>query len=194
VYDKTGDNTDQQLVARVLNGDTRAFETIIKNTEGLVAQIVFKMVGHSEDRRDLAQEVYMKAFRNLSSFRFQSKLSTWIGQISYNACLSHLKKKKLVFVETLLEGPAETRGTSWTARETEDRILQRELSTIIQRGIERLPSIYRLLITLYHQEEQTYEEIGQITGLPEGTVKSYLFRARKSLKENLLAIHKKEEL
>ena len=88
--------TDKHLVDRVLRGDTRAFGTIIKNTEGLVAQIVFKMIPVVEDRKDLAQDIYLKIFHNLAGFKFQSKLSTWIAQITYNACLSWIEKKKLV--------------------------------------------------------------------------------------------------
>ena len=86
----------QYLVKRVLHGDTNAFSTI-KNTEGLVTQIVYKMIPNSEDRKDIAQEVYLKTFQNLKSFRFQSKISTWIAQITYNTCLNFLDKKNLYF-------------------------------------------------------------------------------------------------
>ena len=81
-----------------MHGDTRSFEIIIRRTEGLVAQIVFKMIDHAEDRRDMAQDIFLKVFKNLSGFRFQAKLSTWIGQISYNTCLNYHEKKKLIFV------------------------------------------------------------------------------------------------
>ena len=93
----TGNNpADKHLVDRVLRGDTRAFGIIIKNTENLVAQIVFKLIPVVEDRKDLAQDIYLKAFHNLAGFKFQSKLSTWIAQIAYNSCLSWIEKKKLV--------------------------------------------------------------------------------------------------
>ena len=88
--------TDKELVEKVLSGDTNAFAAIIKNTEVLVAQIVFKMVENKEDRKDLAQDIYLKAYKNLPGFRFGSKLSTWIAQIAYNTCLDHVRKKKLV--------------------------------------------------------------------------------------------------
>ena len=93
--------TDQELVRKSLQGDRHAFEAIVKNTEGLVAQMVFKMIPNSEDRKDLAQEVYLRVFRNLEGFRFQSKLSTWIGQITYNCCLNWLEKKKLLLPDPL---------------------------------------------------------------------------------------------
>jgi RNA polymerase sigma factor (sigma-70 family) len=194
---------DKNLVASILDGNTRAFGDIIRNTEKLVAQIVFKMVSHAEDRRDLAQEIYLKAFKSLPHFRFESKLSTWIARIAYNTCLSHLEKKKLVLAGVEAdperhggedpEGPA-SKAAGAMGTETEKRLFQKELSGILREEINELPPVYRTLITLFHQEEMSYEEIYVITGLPEGTVKSYLFRARKTLKVNLLAKYKKEAL
>lgn len=197
----TDNSTDQYLVDKVLRGDSKAFEIIIKNTKGLVAQIVFKMIYNPEDRKDLAQDVFLKAFKDLSGFRFQSKLSTWIGQITYNACLNYLEKKKLVLIdddendthEESLETINKTINRD-LMNVTESLIFKKELSEILKCEIEMLSPIYKTLITLYHNEELTYEEIAQITELPEGTVKNYLFRARKVLKERLLLKHRKEEL
>lgn len=91
---KTGLNTtDRQLVERVLSGKTRAFGIIVQNTEKLVAKIIFEMIPADGDRKDIAQDIYLKAYQKLPSFKFQSKLSTWIGQITYNTCLDFLRKK-----------------------------------------------------------------------------------------------------
>jgi len=184
----------------VLHGDRNAFSLIIKNTETLVAQIVFKMINIAEDRKDIAQDIYMKAFKNLSGFKFQSKLSTWIAQISYNTCLNYLEKKKLVLVdnfyadENMNEDLLDFMNSYSSTNITENIIHKKQLSKILVSEIEMLSPIYRTLITLYHNEELSYEEIATITELPEGTVKSYLFRARKKLKENLLSKYEKEEL
>jgi RNA polymerase sigma factor (sigma-70 family) len=208
VSNKTGNNlSDTHLVERVLAGDTHAFGAIIKNTEGLVAQIVYKMIGNAEDRKDIAQDVYMKAFKHLSGFQFKSKLSTWIGQIAYNSCLSYLEKKKLVLPGSMMEenGPGNEsmdciNGKPFYAAgyksdtDIEAIISGQERRAILTVAIEALTPIYKTLITLYHREEMSYEEIGLITGMPEGTVKSYLFRARKALKDCLLLTYKKEEL
>jgi RNA polymerase sigma factor (sigma-70 family) len=183
--------SDKHLVDKVLSGDTPAFGLIVKNTENLVAQIVFKMISHPDDRKDIAQDIYLKAFRNLPGFKFQSKLSTWIAQISYNTCLDHLRKKKLSFPGSIDE---ENERNDPSNDDTTILIRQRELSEILKGGIEGLPPVYKTLITLYHNEELSYEEIVQITGLPEGTVKSYLFRARKALKNSLLLSYKKEDI
>jgi RNA polymerase sigma-70 factor (ECF subfamily) len=181
------------LVERILAGNTQAFETIIKNTKGLVAQITFKMIENSEDRRDIAQEVYMKVFNQLANFRFQAKLSTWIAQITYNTCLNHLERSRIVFLHIDQEETHEevldnlnSIANPELLNETEYRVLKSEISRILAEVVEELQPLYKTLVTLYHTEGLSYEEIAQITELPEGTVKNYLFRARKSLKEKLL--------
>jgi RNA polymerase sigma factor (sigma-70 family) len=190
--------TDQELIQKIVGGDTRAFTQIIKKTERLVAQIVFKMIKESEERKDIAQDVYLKVFKSLSSFKFQSKLSTWIAKITYNTCLKYLEKHKQQFIpygdpETEDETAASA-GILQSDKDVESSIFQDELSAILKVEIEMLTPLYRTLISLYHNEELSYSEIAQITELPEGTVKNYLFRARKTLKENLLQKFKKESL
>lgn len=183
-----------------MRGDTRAFGNIIKSTENLVAQIVFKLIPVPEDRKDIAQDIYLKVFHNLPGFKFQSKLSTWVARIAYNSCLSWIEKKKPVLPGNLYDddiykasNDSGYNGSS-THNESESRLFQKDLSGILSKEMDGLPAVYRTLITLYHHESMSYEELSQITGLPSGTVKSYLFRARKMLKENLLAKYKKEAL
>jgi len=196
---------DKHLVHKVLAGDTRAFGTIVNNTEKLVAQIVFKMIPVEEDRKDLAQDIYLKAYKRLATFRFQAKLSTWIAQIAYNTCLDYLEKKKLALINA-----NDREGTRTDANDqeeildilnaranrvvTQDGMVRKDLSAILNEEMDKLSPVFKTIVTLYHNEEMSYEEIGQIMDLPEGTVKSYLFRARKKLKENLLLTYKKEDL
>lgn len=201
----TGQNTtDRHLVERVLGGDTNAFGIIVKNTENLVAKIVFDTVANDGDRKDIAQDIYLKAYQKLPSFKFQSKLSTWIAQISYNTCIDYLRKKKLLLPENTFEDSDPGYDSDMldlinNAKGNFDRsadtfVIKKNVSDIVKTGIEKLPQVYKTLVTLYHNEELSYEEIGTITGLPEGTVKSYLFRARKELKNHLLLQYKKEDL
>lgn len=192
-------SSDHILVGKVLGGDTKAFSIIILQTERLVTQIVFKMIANTEDRRDIAQDVYLKAFQKLSGFRFQSKLSTWIGQIAYNTCLNHLEKRRLLlsdkqFTENDADKGLENGDQNISHIETDTPLIKKELSMILQTELENLSPIYRTLLTLYHTEEMSYSEIAQITELPDGTVKNYLFRARRALKEALLKKFKKEDL
>jgi RNA polymerase sigma factor (sigma-70 family) len=204
IYDvnhKTGNNPeDKQLIDRVLRDDTRAFGIVIKNTEKLVAQIVFKLIPIPEDRKDLAQDIYLKVYHRLAGFKFQSKLSTWIAQIAYNTCLSWIEKKKPLYPGDFYEENFQEKSSlaeynrTGLSNDAEIQLSQKELGLILRKEIENLPAMYQMLITLFHQESMTYEELSQVTGLPSGTVKSYLFRARKTLKENLLTKYKKEAL
>jgi RNA polymerase sigma factor (sigma-70 family) len=193
---------DKHLVHKTLGGDARAFGIIVKNTEKLVAQIVFKMIPIAEDRKDLAQDIYLKAYKRLSGFRFQAKLSTWIAQIAYNTCYDYLDKKKFTLINTN-ESTSDTNdqeeildilNTRANRVATQDGMIKKDLSAILNEQMDKLSPVFKTIITLYHNEELSYEEIGQIMNLPEGTVKSYLFRARKKLKDNLLLTYKKEDL
>lgn len=189
------------LVKKVLSGDTDSFKAIVNNTEALVTQIIFKMIQNSEDRRDIAQDIYLKAFQKLGSFKFQSKLSTWIAQIAYNSCLNYLEKKKLVLPDNNNEHHepgdevlATLSNSIDLYNETEELMRKKQLSAILKNEIDKLSPVYKTLITLYHNEELSYTTIAEITALPEGTVKNYLFRARKTLRDNLLLTYKKEAL
>lgn len=192
--------SDRHLIEKVLGGDQYAFGEIIKNTEALVSQIVYRMIPDREDRKDIAQDVYLKAYHRLSGFRYESKLSTWIARIAYNACLDHLEKKRITMPASAIlfypdaDPDKEHPGIAGDHPQADVLLFQKERAAIVKAAIEQLSPLYQTLLTLYHQEEASYAEIGMITGLPEGTVKSYLFRARKALKDRLLVYHKREEL
>ena len=194
---------DKILINKVLSGDTNAFGTIIKNSERLVAQIVFKMIANADERKDIAQDVYLKVYKNLPVFRYQSKLTTWIAQVTYRTCLHFLEKRKIKVIPNIYPSDDSrqdntemlaAKNIDLFTNETEKLLFAEERSKILELEIESLSPIYKTLISLYHNEEMSYAEIAEITQLPEGTVKSYLFRARKTLKENLLRKYKREEL
>ena len=181
---------DRQLMDKIVRGDGRAFQVLIRNTQRLVSQIVCRMISDPRDREDIVQDVYMKAFHKIRYFRFQCKLSTWLGQITYNTCLKYLAKKKLVY----LKDDKATEILQAADDQVEPILAKKELVAVLQKAIDALPPVYQTLVVLFHTEELSYEEIGVITGLPNGTIKSYLFRARKMLKEILLANYKREDL
>lgn len=191
---------DRTLIKNVIEGNSIAFKTIIANSQGLVIQIIYKMIRNPEDRKDVAQDVYLKVYDKLTSFKFNSKLSTWIGTITYNTCINFLTKKKIPILNIFdKEGNEsweiiENKTTPNTNNQIDYYIFNKESSQILTLEIEKLPPLYKTIITLYHNEELSYKEIGEITGLPEGTLKNYLYRARKQLRENILLNYKKEDL
>jgi len=203
------ENFDEQTIVRqILSGDTETFRQIIQQYQKLVSHIVFRMVSHGTDREELCQEIFIKVYRHLASFKFQSKLSTWIGRIAYNTCINFQKKKKaLLFDDIFFEQAAnENSSDSESALtyysegfaekpQTQDAEMHAsELQSIIENEIIKLPSQYRALVTLFHVDELSLKEISEIMGMPEGTVKNYLFRARKILKKRLLKKYQPEEL
>jgi RNA polymerase sigma factor (sigma-70 family) len=196
--------TDKELVAKTLDGDSKAFGLIIKYTEGLVSQIVFRLVDHPEDRKDIAQEIYLKTFKKLSGFRFESKLSTWIARIAYHTCVNHLERKKPIlfshFHESVDENDEHAENLFFSGNveslygDTVSVIHKKELQAILWSEIARLEPVQKTLITLFHQEELSYDEISVITQMPIGTIKNYLFRARRALRERLMTKYKTGDL
>ncbi|UOE41401.1 sigma-70 family RNA polymerase sigma factor [Chryseobacterium suipulveris] len=91
--------SDKTIVTNILNGNIQGFAIVVKNTEKLVTHIVRKMTSNEDDQKDLVQDVYLKAYQNLSSFQFKSKLSTWIANIAYNTTINYLQKKKISIIE-----------------------------------------------------------------------------------------------
>lgn len=173
--------SDKLLVEKILSGNTQDFAMVVKNTERLVAQIVRKMVANQEDQKDLVQDIYLKAYQRLPSFKFQSKLSTWIATIAYNTTINYLEKKKIPLCD--IDSVQESKFV--LQESVEKGIFKKETAQILNNEINKLPPLYKTLISLYHIEELPNREIAEITSLPEGTIKSYLYRARKILKENI---------
>jgi RNA polymerase sigma-70 factor (ECF subfamily) len=175
------------LIAGVRQRDEEACREFVNAYRRLVALIVGRMVARPQDVEDLCQEVFLKIFRSIRTFRGQSKLSTWVGRIAYNACLNHLKRKREIPVESAeyLEKVAHRERASPS---TPMEILEkRDLIERIQQEMDSLDHRARTILTLYHNAGMTYEEICQVMQLPMGTVKNYLHRARRKLKEKLFS-------
>ncbi len=184
----------REIIKRVLSGDAEAFRELVESCQRLVAHIVYRMIPNETEREDICQEVFLKAYRNLGGFKHNCKFSTWIGQIAYNTSLNYLDKKKLVLFDDItpeeMTFDSQPADSPWPSELSEAN----ELSECLKREIAGLPGHYATIVALYHLEEMTYDEIGKIMKLPDGTVKSYLFRARKMLKDRLLEKYTKEEL
>ncbi len=183
---------DQSLVKSVLGGNQQAFEFLIRKYEKLVFHMIHKLTSEQVLVEELAQDVFMKVYEKLPGFRFDSKLSTWIGTIAYRHTINVLKKTNKMTYQALEEA---NEDQFFKEKTTPADILESSsIAEFVQKHIDKLPAHYRNILYLYHIEEMTYPEIVEITGMPEGTVKNYLFRARKLLKEELYKYVKKEEL
>jgi len=184
----------RQLVDRILNGDPNAFKQLVKDNERLVGQVVFRMIPNDSDKEDVCQDIFVKVYQNLAAFRFDCKLSTWIARIAFTTCLNYLEKKKLPLYEDTNTDNHGVDDCPSATGDPENWTGSRQASVRVCEEIDRLPVIYGTILSLFHLHDMSYAEIGQVLRLPDGTVKSYLFRARKLLKERLQVRYSLEEL
>jgi len=193
------------LIKKILAGNLHEFRILVRKYKKLVYHIVVRFVSNRADQEELGQEIFIKIYENLSSFQFKSKLSTWIGKIAYHACLNYLRKKKPIFYENgkinkKHEYDVKNSGLMGIDEMPSPTVLpddiaqHDQISSFLQKEINRLPVQYRQVISLYHLNDINLKEIAEIMDLPIGTVKSYIFRARRLLKDRLLAKYSKEEL
>lgn len=176
---------EKEVIPRILNGDLQAFELLVKQYQQLVFYIVDRLIRNTADKEDISQEVFIKVYGSLGSFEFKSKLSTWIARIAYRTALNYVRDHQH---NNRVHFEAEMEDVYFT-HETPERLSEKkDIAAYVNRLIGEMPVQYKSLLTLYHLNEFSYQEIEQITGMPEGTVKNYLFRARKLLKNKLKSV------
>lgn len=175
---------DVALVNALAAGNTNAFRFLVDQYKNMVWHIVLRMTNRQEDAEDLCQEIFIKVFRQIENFRGYAKLSTWIGSITYNTCVDHLRKSKrevMSDADPMRAVSLASSGVSYIP----DNIDRAALKQLVHRIIEKMPMQYRTVITLFYLEEFSYKEIEEITGMPEGTVKSYLNRGREIIRKKM---------
>lgn len=179
--------TDAELVARALQGHQEAFREIVVRFERPVYSLVARMVQDPGLAEDLAQEVFIKAFRRLDTYDPQRKLSSWLFKIAHNTTIDHLRRHAPETVPLEAERDDEHRGglaavLSDTSTENPSAAAERkDMARALERAIARLRPEYRESVVLFYIEGASYQEICEATGLPLGTVKTNLHRARKEL-------------
>jgi RNA polymerase sigma factor (sigma-70 family) len=190
---------DRTLVTRILAGDQRAFAELVRRHQRLVEHLVGRLIRNPADRADVCQETFLAVHRHLANFSFEAQLSTWIGRIAYNAALTQLRRAGSgVQFETGAPEADDEDALTQVADEDgagpHEQVDAAELKQVLGSLVATLPAEQRAAVTLYHLHGMTIEEVGETLGLPDNTVKSHLFRARKTLKERLLARHDVEAL
>jgi RNA polymerase sigma-70 factor (ECF subfamily) len=176
---------DSELVQTTLAGRESGFEELVRRYQRPIAAYVYRMVGDYDAALDLTQEVFIKVYASLSRYRPEFKFSTWIYKIAHNAAIDHLRRhatrEAVASSETGPETTVESRRLS-----PEQESERTERCSEIEIVVQMLPAPYRELILLRHSQDLSYEEIAEVTGLPLGTVKNRLFRAREAMREHLM--------
>ena len=178
---------DVDLVGRCRAGDEEACETLVRRYQERVFALIYRITGEADRVEDIAQEVFLRAFRSLKSFRGGASFYTWLYRITVNTALNAMRsqgRRQETSLEALegMEFPVDPEAGP------AERAAQRQLARRVGEAIDQLEEQYRVIIYLRELEGFSYEEIAEVVELPVGTVKSRLFRARQQLKEQLKEI------
>lgn len=166
--------SDSELVERTRRGDTEAFSELVRRHENSVYNLALRYTRDPTRAEDLAQEAFIKGFRLLKGFRGDCRFSTWMYRVTSSVCLTELKRTGRR-QETALE--------AWHERgEATDEPENRDRAELIRRCVNTLPPRYAAIMTMYYLEELPYDEIANAMEIPVGTLKTWMFRARKELR------------
>jgi RNA polymerase sigma-70 factor (ECF subfamily) len=181
---------ERAIIERCKRGDLAAFNELVKKYEKQVYNFAYRLTGNYDDANDVAQEAFLRVYNAINSFRGDASFSTWLFRITTNVFLDERKRARAHPHSSLdeyvdLEESSVSRQIEDTSP-TPDLVTEgKERAEILQDAIQSLPEYQRAVVTLYHTQQKSYEEIAEIMDQPIGTVKSRLNRARLALKEKL---------
>ena len=177
--------SDLDLVTFAISGREAGFEGLVRRYQRPITGYIFRMLGDYEASLDVSQEVFIKVYNSLSRYSSEYKFSTWLYRIAHNAAIDHMRRNSVSpqSLETEnADGTYELQIECSKPSPEQDRE-RSEWRTEIENVVKRLPGAYRELILLRHSQDLSYDEIAEVTGLPLGTVKNRLFRAREMMRE-----------
>jgi len=189
---------EKLLIQQAQSGDRMAFEELIRRHDREILRLAFHMLGNREEAREVFQETFLKAYRSLSRFRFESSFYTWIYRIATNVGLDHLRKRQTLKEEVSYESDSEAHPDRPALKDTlaattyysnpERRLYGKEVGAKIQEALKTLSEKERLVFELRHYQGLRLKMIGEIMGSTEETAKNYLFRATQKLRSHLSAV------
>ena len=189
VISSQAEQNETHLVKASQQGDQDAFALLVQRHQRFVFNLRLRMVQDYEDASEVTQETFLAAWQGLPSFRGEARFATWLYRIAYHCCLRQLERRQrqknlqaVIQAQQVLEEMNREKLV-------EDILELRDRQAIVRGQMEHLPAKYRAVLILRHLQDMTYEEMSAILGMPIGTIKTHLFRARNLLKERLLAQH-----
>ena len=179
---------DRALVRRVLAGDQPAFERLVARCEPLVRHLAQRMLRDPRDRDELVQDVFLRVWRGLHRFAFEAKLTTWVGRIAYRRCLTYLERRGEADAEPAEPDDLERHAAALDPDGGESplaRLERVELHAAVRNAVLALPAVQRAAVSLHYLDGLPIPEVAEVMEMPANTVKSHLFRARRTLRERL---------
>lgn len=175
--------SDSYYISEVKNGKTSEFRYLVEKYQDMVFTIALRISRNREDAEEIAQDVFLKCFRSLHSFREDSRFSTWLYRIAYNESVSRARKKRKLFIELAEEHTADMNEETimWTFEEQESALQHKH----IEKTISELSEIEQVIVTLFYYEGNSIDEIAEVTVQSVSNVKVRLHRIRKKLQVSL---------
>jgi RNA polymerase sigma-70 factor (ECF subfamily) len=173
---------EYSLVAQCLSGDDTAWEQLVRLHTRPVYALCYRFTGSSAEAQDLTQEVFVRVFRTLKSFRStEGSFATWLTRVTRNLLIDHYRRTRQERVTDSIEDQLPTLEQAGTAERPDRALAGREASEILQAGLQKLSPDLREAVILRDLQEMEYREIAQVLSIPEGTVKSRINRGRAEL-------------
>jgi RNA polymerase sigma-70 factor (ECF subfamily) len=180
--------TDEELVARSVQGDTESFNELVLRWERSIYALAYRTLGREEDARDICQETFLRAFRGLSAFKGQAKFSSWLYRIALNLCRDALRRERRTPLIAVQEGidPAELVSQQLSpAPSVEEVVVKADLGRHVASAMRRLPEDQRTAILLKEYHGLTFQEVADIMGCPLSTAKTRLYQGLSVLRREL---------
>lgn len=192
------DLKEKELIRRAKQGDMLAFEELILKHEKIVYNVALRMMNHSEDAKDISQDVFLKAYKNLANFDERSAFSTWLYRITHNTCIDEMRKRKGKHSYSLEEEMESEEGSMQRqiadeGDTPEESLLREEEKGEILQALDTLSGEHKAAIILRDVKGLSYDEIAEILELSMGTVKSRISRARNQLKAEILKMREQND-
>lgn len=179
---------DRQLILKCRENQEQAYHDLMHRYEGYIYRLCLSFAANREDALDLTQETFIKVFQGLDSYQLSRPFKPWLRQVAVNNCVNFLQRRGAtpLFLDQPLADNKFTLGETLASRDDPAQEIEwQETGRFLQEAINKLPQEYRLLLILRHQEGMSYQEIADETGVPLGTIKTHLFRARGALRKEL---------
>jgi RNA polymerase sigma-70 factor (ECF subfamily) len=180
---------DEELVSFIIKGKTELFSVIIDRYQSKVFSTVFHYTRDQEEARDLTQEIFIKLYNNLQSYKSKASFSTWLYRIAVNRCIDWTRKKRLQTVSTICDNSDDEIDIYDTIADRaggpEEDFIKQENRAYIRKVVEELPEIYKTVIILYYFEDFSPQEISDMIDIPKRTIETRLYRGKNLLKLRL---------
>lgn len=179
---------DRRLVHETLQGSQTAFQTLIERYQVRIFRLLHRFVREPHETEDLAQDVFLKVFKRLHTFQFESAFYTWLYRIAINTAMDHVQRKRRSPVQAVEDVTVFEKGSNESAS-PDQNMVRHEMGKAAREVLARMPEKYRVILELREYEEMSYDEIAKVMDCAMGTVESRLFRAREKFREILIELY-----